>query len=429
MSVPVVERQPLSRTPGDGHSLTGRRSWLRWDRRGVETPGVTGRRQRQTTTRGRGPPARRTVAARARRRTRRTTRRDCARCPSGTSPARGRSRAARAWPLARLRAEGLSEGDEELPVRATHVLLVRGLRAECPAVRLERGGEAGEVGDVLRSRETPVDVEAGEGLVPENCRTIGSAAASNLAESSRGPPVAHPAVGLVVGAQHVHEVADVVADDRADGAIGRGVRRRRSRTSAAGEARPRTRRRSAGRSRIAPTVCGGNTHSCGSNGAGESRQGVAVVAVGDTLRIAEGVVGVDAKVAPVLPRPGSRCRRTSRRASPARSSGSPATATSRARRARRNAAATFATMPLHPRLLRGREVALGVQLSRSRRPSPTAWPRARAASRVRSIPVHRRRRPRRTRAAARRRTRRSCGSAGSPSRSRAAATRPAPRAP
>ena len=161
-----------------------------------------------------------------RRRRRRTTRRDCERCPSGTFPAHGRSRAARASPLSGLRAEGLSEGDEELPVSATHVVLVRGLRAERPAVRLERRGEAGEVGDILGSRQTAVHVDAGEGLAVRDCRTIGSDAASNFTRVIGRPPTVHSAVRLVVGPKHVHEVADVVADDRADGAIDRGVRRR-----------------------------------------------------------------------------------------------------------------------------------------------------------------------------------------------------------
>src|SRR5215467_8392612 len=57
--------------------------------------------------------------------------------------------------LAQFRGKGLSERDEELPVRSTHIVLVREPSAQGPAIRLERGGEAGEIGDVLRSREAP----------------------------------------------------------------------------------------------------------------------------------------------------------------------------------------------------------------------------------------------------------------------------------
>src|SRR5215467_5188159 len=43
-----------------------------------------------------------------------------------------------------LRAPGLREGDEEFPVGAAHVFAVAGHGAEGLAVRLERGGQAGE---------------------------------------------------------------------------------------------------------------------------------------------------------------------------------------------------------------------------------------------------------------------------------------------
>src|SRR5262245_25845307 len=50
--------------------------------------------------------------------------------------------------IAHLRAPGLSEGNEELPIALPHTAPVRRSRAECEAVCVEGGGEADEICDV-----------------------------------------------------------------------------------------------------------------------------------------------------------------------------------------------------------------------------------------------------------------------------------------
>ena len=101
---------------------------------------------------------------------------------------------------------------------------------------------------------------------------------------------------------------------------------------------------------------------------------------------------------------------------------------------RRNAARTLSEMRFHPRLLLGREIALGVhppqrvahgRLRRRERALGARGSAALAGHGARASPAPARRR----RAAARRHTRRRHGSAGSPSTSPAAATRPAPPTP
>jgi len=63
--------------------------------------------------------------------------------------------------LPRLAAPGSSKADEEFAVELPHILLVAGLAAERPPIRVERGGEAAEIGNVLDQRSFAVDRHVG----------------------------------------------------------------------------------------------------------------------------------------------------------------------------------------------------------------------------------------------------------------------------
>ena len=106
---------------------------------------------------------------------------------------------------------------------SSHVARVRRPAAERLAVGVERGGEAAEVGDVLGERQLAVDREAGQRLVRRELIDQRLRERLKALHVLGRPPVPHPVLGVVVGAQHVDVVRDVVSDERPDGTVGRGV--------------------------------------------------------------------------------------------------------------------------------------------------------------------------------------------------------------
>ena len=129
--------------------------------------------------------------------------------------------------LARLAAPPVGVGhEEELVLRevlqAGEVLV--GVLAGAAPPRLVRGGQPARVGDILAQREPPVDVQ---GLVVRSrdreLRVLVYEALGAILEGGDGgvgPPVCVVAVLVVVAACRVEGVAELVARDGAEGAVG-----------------------------------------------------------------------------------------------------------------------------------------------------------------------------------------------------------------
>ncbi len=84
---------------------------------------------------------------------------------------------------------------------------------------VEGVGEAGYVGDVFAEGLAAFDVEIGEGGVGVVLGGEGGGDGFEVGEIFRGPPVADAAHGVEGSALRVKGVADLVADDGADGAV------------------------------------------------------------------------------------------------------------------------------------------------------------------------------------------------------------------
>ena len=194
---------------------------------------------------------------------------------------------------------------------------------------------------------------------PENCFTSGSASAWKCAVSSGVHQWRIAARVASYSAQHVDEVTDVVADDGADGAVVRGVRCRRielGRLQQRGREVVRVlleHEDGADRLRRDPPLA--HVHRLAEPG-----HGVAVVAVRDAPEIAHGVARIhdQSRNSPATAR-GSRCRRTASSAWPAPLPSWRATSTSPPRPAC-GTPRDIGDDALHPGLLLGREIALGV---------------------------------------------------------------------
>ena len=113
----------------------------------------------------------------------------------------------------------LTEGYEELLV-AGQVVYLRGFGAfEGGVVGVVGGGEAGCVGDVFAEGLLAIDVEIGEGCVGVVLGGEGGGDGVEVGGVFGGPPVADAALGVEGGSFGVERVADLVADDGADGAV------------------------------------------------------------------------------------------------------------------------------------------------------------------------------------------------------------------
>ena len=113
----------------------------------------------------------------------------------------------------------LGEGDEELLV-AGEVADFGGVAAvEGGVVAVEGGGEASDVGDVFAQGLAAVDGEVGEGFVGVVLGGERGGDGVEVGEVFGRPPVADAALGVEGGALGVEGVADLVADDGADGSV------------------------------------------------------------------------------------------------------------------------------------------------------------------------------------------------------------------
>ena len=113
----------------------------------------------------------------------------------------------------------LTEGDEELLVAGEAADLGRVAAFERGVEGVEGGGETGYVGDVFAEGLPAVDVDVGEGLVGVVLGGEGGGDGFEVGEVFGGPPVADAAFGVEGGAFGVEGVADLVADDGADGSV------------------------------------------------------------------------------------------------------------------------------------------------------------------------------------------------------------------
>jgi hypothetical protein len=91
--------------------------------------------------------------------------------------------------------------------------------------------QPGKIGDVLAHGQAWIDEGSGRDFEPAYCAPKTLASASNRCAVLRGPPVGDRAFGIDLAALVIEAVADLVADDRAGGAIvhgivGRGIEQR-----------------------------------------------------------------------------------------------------------------------------------------------------------------------------------------------------------
>src|ERR1700734_99121 len=84
---------------------------------------------------------------------------------------------------------------------------------------IEGSGETGDVGDVLAEGLAANDVDVGEGCVGVVLGGECGGDGVEMGEVFGGPPVADSAFGVEGGALGVEGVADLVADDGADGSV------------------------------------------------------------------------------------------------------------------------------------------------------------------------------------------------------------------
>src|SRR5580700_2930127 len=127
--------------------------------------------------------------------------------------------------LAGLRSPVLAKGDEELLVAGESVLRGAFLPLKRGAIAVVGCGDAAEVGDVFVDRLLAVHMDAGEKLIRVVLLLEFLGLLVEVGEIFGRPPVADAAFRVEGASFRVESVADLVADDGADGSVVRGCRR------------------------------------------------------------------------------------------------------------------------------------------------------------------------------------------------------------